>query len=243
MRSTFLSLAVILSSSGCALLFAPKHRDVRVETDPPGAQILVDGIPAAVSPATVAVNHDNREISLRKAGYADASCGVTSRFHWGYLVADLFSLGLFVVVDGVTNSWTVPDPGYCATQLQPGHSSPRAELVRSRIVIKEKVQFEINRADIRSESFELLDDVARVMADHPQIVVEVQGHTDPTGGNKVNLQLSQDRADSVAHYLATKGVTTNRLHARGYGSTVPIADNSSDNGREMNRRVEFHVVR
>ena len=231
-----------LPAGGCATLFAPKHRTIHVDSYPAGAEVLVDGNPAAVTPADVSVTKDSI-ISLRKPGYADGACSVQTSFHWRYLVFDTWTAGIGLITDVLTNDWTVVDPTHCLAHLAPGQPSPRVELTSSRILIKEKVQFETGMADIRVASFDLLDEVARVMQQHPDLLVEVQGHTDATGGDDVNRRLSADRASSVMRYLERKGVPARRLHARGFGPAVPIGDNATDAGREMNRRVEFHVVR
>ena len=72
--------------------------------------------------------------------------------------------------------------------------------------------------------------------------MELQGHTDSSGANAYNLQLSQRRANSVREYLLSQGVPAAQLTARGYGETQPITDNTSNEGRSKNRRVVMHVI-
>ena len=72
--------------------------------------------------------------------------------------------------------------------------------------------------------------------------VEVQGHTDSQGDDDFNLKLSQRRAESVRLYLIKRGITSDRLDPKGYGETVPIADNRTSDGRAQNRRVEFVIT-
>jgi outer membrane protein OmpA-like peptidoglycan-associated protein len=80
------------------------------------------------------------------------------------------------------------------------------------------------------------------MKDNPQItVVQVEGHTDSTGSPEFNRTLSQQRAESVVKYLTGKGVKAARFEAKGFGPDRPIADNTTDAGREANRRVEFNI--
>lgn len=114
---------------------------------------------------------------------------------------------------------------------------------KKRIVILDKVQFEFNKATIKPESFELLDEVADVIRRNPQAGrVEVQGHTDNRGRAAYNLELSDRRAKSVRDYLIEHGVAPERLLARGFGLTTPIATNDTEAGRATNRRVEFVLI-
>jgi len=113
------------------------------------------------------------------------------------------------------------------------------ELTGDAIRIQEQLQFERDRAVIRSVSYAILDAVAEVLTDYPAMSVEVQGHTDSAGDDEHNLQLSQDRAEAVRSYLAERGIDAARLTARGYGETRPIESNRTSMGRAINRRVEF----
>jgi OmpA-OmpF porin, OOP family len=105
----------------------------------------------------------------------------------------------------------------------------------------ERVHFATDKAVILPESDEVLDMAVAVLKKHPNLVIEVDGHTDNTGSAAHNLDLSQRRADSVVSYLRTHGVT-NTMTAKGYGEDKPIADNSTKDGRALNRRVGLHIV-
>jgi OOP family OmpA-OmpF porin len=113
------------------------------------------------------------------------------------------------------------------------------EVTSTGIVIRQTIYFELNRAVIRSVSFPILDTVAQVMRDFPDIAVEVQGHTDSQGRDDYNMRLSQERAEAVRQYLINQGIDGSRMTARGYGETRPIDSNRSAAGRGRNRRVEF----
>jgi len=103
------------------------------------------------------------------------------------------------------------------------------------------IQFETGKAVIKKSSNATLDQIAKVFIANPDYLVEVQGHTDNTGSDAVNLDLSQRRADAVKDYLVKAGVPQERLKAVGYGPARPIADNSTKSGRALNRRVEFII--
>lgn len=101
------------------------------------------------------------------------------------------------------------------------------------------VTFQVDRDEIRPGFFETLSSVGLVLEEFDQTLVEVSGHTDSSGGDAHNLALSQRRAESVAEYLASQGVQRERLLPEGYGESHPIADNRSEQGRQLNRRVEI----
>ena len=121
---------------------------------------------------------------------------------------------------------------------------PRVVLTPSSIEIKDKIQFELGKATLLPISFSLLDEIVAMLQDNPQIeVIQIEGHTDSTGGAKRNRELSQERAESVLAYIADKGVEKKRMRAKGFGPDKPIADNATPEGREANRRVEFNIVK
>jgi outer membrane protein OmpA-like peptidoglycan-associated protein len=121
---------------------------------------------------------------------------------------------------------------------------PKVELRKDRIAILEPVHFAYDKADILPDSYAVLDAVAQVLLENPQILaVEVQGHTDSDGNDRYNRDLSQRRVNAVEVYLIAKGIDTSRLVPKGYGESKPIAPNDTDEGRAQNRRVEFKITR
>ena len=116
-------------------------------------------------------------------------------------------------------------------------------VTENEIIILEQVQFDTGKATIKAVSDALLDGVAAVMKEHPEILkIEVQGHTDSTGSKQINTKLSDDRAKSVRDALVKRGVEANRFLAKGYGPAVPIGDNKTPEGKQKNRRVQFIVL-
>ena len=103
------------------------------------------------------------------------------------------------------------------------------------------IEFESGKALIKKKSFPLLDQIAQTFIENADYRIEIQGHTDNTGKAEVNKKLSQQRADAVMKYLISKGVAQERLTAVGYGQEMPVADNSTKEGRQKNRRVEFKI--
>lgn len=95
---------------------------------------------------------------------------------------------------------------------------------------------------MRPESFAELNRVLAILNDQPKLKIEISGHTDDRGSLEYNKKLSRERAQSVVDYLIEKGVDKNRLTYEGYAFRKPIATNETDEGRQMNRRVEFKVI-
>jgi outer membrane protein OmpA-like peptidoglycan-associated protein len=104
------------------------------------------------------------------------------------------------------------------------------------------VTFATNSSDLSPAFFAVLNSVGKVLAEYEKTVVEVAGHTDSTGTDAYNQALSERRANSVSAYLRSQGVISQRLITLGMGESRPIADNSTESGRQANRRVEITMV-
>jgi outer membrane protein OmpA-like peptidoglycan-associated protein len=105
-----------------------------------------------------------------------------------------------------------------------------------------KVSFELGRAFLTSESYPELNKVAQYLFRHPNFVIQINGHSDNTGSKRKNQKLSEERARAVFEYLINKGVQ-NKMYYKGFGDTVPIADNATEEGQAKNRRVEFEIIK
>ncbi len=126
-----------------------------------------------------------------------------------------------------------PDEQGCPREYQD------VEITSTGIVIHQRIYFEYDRAVIRDRSFPILNTVAQVMRDFPDITIEIQGHTDDRGSDDYNLRLSGERAEAVRQYLVQQGIPSSRMTAHGYGEARPIDNNRTAAGRAANRRVEF----
>jgi outer membrane protein OmpA-like peptidoglycan-associated protein len=115
-------------------------------------------------------------------------------------------------------------------------------------VVMDNVYYDFDKATLKAESHTSLDKLVSLLNAHPDVVIELSAHTDNIGNETYNHRLSEARARSCVNYLISKGIDKNRLQAKGYGSTQPIAPNKYDDGRDnpegrqMNRRTEFKVV-
>jgi outer membrane protein OmpA-like peptidoglycan-associated protein len=106
------------------------------------------------------------------------------------------------------------------------------------------ITFPINSYEVQPQFQPTLDQVAQTLAAYPSTLIDVYGHTDPSGGDSINLPLSRNRAQAVANYLAQRGVQPARIATQGFGSSQPLAgnDNSTEAERAANRRVEIRIV-
>jgi OOP family OmpA-OmpF porin len=106
-------------------------------------------------------------------------------------------------------------------------------------LVLEGVFFDNNKATLKPESFPVLDKAAIGMKDWGDVKIEVAGYTDSVDSDEHNMKLSQSRAETVRDYLISKGISADRISAKGYGESSPIADNATEEGRAKNRRVEL----
>jgi outer membrane protein OmpA-like peptidoglycan-associated protein len=106
------------------------------------------------------------------------------------------------------------------------------------------ITFPINSYQIQPQFQGTLDQVAQTLSAYPSTMIDVYGHTDPSGGDRINVPLSQNRAQSVANYLAQRGVASARIATQGFGSSQPLPGNANatEEERAANRRVEIRIV-
>jgi outer membrane protein OmpA-like peptidoglycan-associated protein len=109
--------------------------------------------------------------------------------------------------------------------------------------VLENVYFDTGKSTLKPSSNKALNDLAEVLKLKKKMVIEIQGHTDNMGTEESNLKLSQSRAEAVKKYLVAKGIGADRVTAKGYGQTMPVADNSSEEGRAKNRRTSVKVLK
>jgi OmpA-OmpF porin, OOP family len=104
-----------------------------------------------------------------------------------------------------------------------------------------KVQFETGSSTLTVDSYTTLDKVAEIMVKYPDYYLIINGHTDNVGRAQANLMLSDQRAKACFNFLVSRGVARGRMLASGFGDTKPITSNRTEEGRALNRRVEFIV--
>jgi len=135
----------------------------------------------------------------------------------------------------------LPAPPPCQPPA-PGQPISLAGCKTGDTIVLHGVNFNFNKATLTVNAKSLLDQVADALLARKDIKVEIDGHTDGIGSGPYNLKLSDRRAASVKQYLIGRGIDAERMSSRGFGKTMPIADNSTDEGRELNRRVELKIT-
>jgi outer membrane protein OmpA-like peptidoglycan-associated protein len=142
-------------------------------------------------------------------------------------------------VDKCPDEFGVPERDGCP----PPAKEPEVVLESDRIRVQGNILFETAQAIIQPQSFGMLDGVAKVLRDNPDVgPVMIEGHTDNRGSRPYNLDLSQRRAKAVENYLVSKGIARKRLRSDGFGFDRPVATNETPLGRAKNRRTDFRLV-
>lgn len=139
--------------------------------------------------------------------------------------------------DGIGN-----DRDQCPDTLANARVDTNGCMIANQTITFNNINFELNAAQISPGSRQPLDTLVQALRSQTDFNVEIAGHSDNTGAASYNQQLSDQRARAVRQYLISQGVEANRLTARGFGESEPVADNSTASGRAMNRRVEFRVI-
>ena len=159
---------------------------------------------------------------------------------------------LIVVNDGSDYGLFVSRPGYLYKSV---HVDPRAlqsgavemdielePLKAGSHVVLNNIFFDFDRSDLRPESIPELEEVVRFLTENPRLRIEISGHTDNTGQDARNRQLSLSRARSVMTFLQSKGIAAERMQSVGNGSSQPRSSNATEQGRALNRRIEFRIL-
>lgn len=133
-------------------------------------------------------------------------------------------------------------PPFMPVPVKPDDLS-RQTLEPGKAILLKNIYFEFDKDELMPRSFVELNKLLKIMRDNPKLVIDIVGHTDALGDDAYNLELSQRRAQSVVDFLTQNHVSKSRLRARGEGERMPIATNDTDEGRALNRRVEFVVVK
>jgi outer membrane protein OmpA-like peptidoglycan-associated protein len=119
---------------------------------------------------------------------------------------------------------------------------PLQPIEKGATIVLKNIFFETGKFDLKNESKSELDKLVKLLNDNPNLKIQIDGHTDNVGQEKDNLLLSSNRAKSVVGYLLSKSINTQRLTYKGFGSTKPVTDNTSEQSRALNRRTELSIT-
>jgi len=179
----------------------------------------------------------------------------------GFLSGNSFSFPLF---DGEKYSITVEAAGFAPSKymLDPAEANNERRVVKDielnlpsgaahnaetthtvgKVMRLDDLIFDAGKSKISASSFEELDEVALMLKNNPQMVIQLEGHTDTRGSESLNLKLSQDRVSAVKSYLITKGANKNRIKTKAFGGRVPLSLENTEEAHSLNRRVELRVL-
>lgn len=161
---------------------------------------------------------------------------------------------LMVLTQGSEYGLYVTRPGYLFRSLNFNYSDVEdfepvvvdinLDKVREgSMVVLNNIFFDVDKAELKDKSTVELEKIVRFMTENPGVRIQISGHTDNTGSADHNRQLSLRRATAVYNYLVKRGIKEGRVKYFGYGADKPIADNATAEGRQLNRRIEFSIVR
>jgi len=112
-----------------------------------------------------------------------------------------------------------------------------------KIIPLKNIFFNTDKAELLPRSYVELRKLLKLMQDYPEMVIEIRGHTDSLGEHDYNIYLSRKRAKAVVEFLNSNGISRSRTRYKGFGNTEPVATNDTDEGRQLNRRVEFLIIK
>lgn len=126
----------------------------------------------------------------------------------------------------------------------PGSAATHAESTHTvgKVMRLDNLIFQVGNALISSESYPELDQVAQMLHDNPQMIIQLEGHTDVKGDPRKNMDLSKQRVEAVRNYLLTKGVVKSKVKTKAYGGTMPLSRENTEEAHKLNRRVEVRIL-
>ena len=212
--------AIVTDANGCLLTI-----NATIE-QPPKLELVIDS-----------VNNVKCCGDTSGAIYISVSGGVAPyRYQWsnGATTQDITDLALGKYTVTVTDA-----VGCQITNLDQAELDLYEQVVTTGKFITRGIQFDVAKSTIKQESFRVVNKIATLMKQHPDLTFRIEGHTDSDGTAESNMKLSEDRAAAIKEALIKFGILENRLLTKGWGESKPIATNSTQAGKQQNRRVEF----
>lgn len=164
----------------------------------------------------------------------------------------------FPMFDNEKYSITVEAPGFFTAKymIDPTEANEERKVIKhieltvgeikkhevGHVIRLDNVIFPVGRSRITEESYSELNVVVDMMKENKDMVIQLEGHTDHQGNAKENLKLSQDRVESVKHYITSQGIAKNRIKTKAFGGTMPLSRDNTPEGHRLNRRVELRIL-
>lgn len=214
------------TKSNAVVLYTGKLLDAKTKKVPENARIVYESLPDGTELGTATPDPNTGEYKIvlpygKKYGIRPEADGYVGKSQ----NLDLSKLGSGGYLE-------LKDRDLLVTKIEEGAK-----------VALNNVFFETAKATLQTESFPELNRVVELMNRRRSMMVEIDGHTDSDGTDEANQKLSQDRAESVRAYMISKGIPENRIVAKGFGETRPVATNDTPEGKQQNRRVEFVILK
>lgn len=177
------------------------------------------------------------EIEKTKQSFSGIS-GANGIFKLDVLKGKTYIIKYLTINDNVEyQKFTMPNfKGMASPQLH-------IKIEPGKVYELKNVFFDTDKATIKPQSYKAINNLVEVMKIKPNLIIEISGHTDNIGDGEHNMKLSQDRAESVKAYLVKNKISAGRITAKGYGFTMPVADNDTPEGRQKNRRTEVKIIK
>ena len=150
--------------------------------------------------------------------------------------------GIGAIVGGGVGYYMDTQEAKLRKQLRSTGVSVQRDGDNINLIMPGNITFPTDGRDLRSDFYPILDSVALVVEEYNQTIIAISGYTDSTGSDAYNQTLSEDRAKSVGDYLKSKSINTARIETVGFGEQNPLADNNTEEGRALNRRVELTLI-
>lgn len=180
-------------------------------------------------------------ISRKNAAKFSGHSGKDGKFSLQLPIGDTFTIKVKTIVDS-TKYGTIGIRQLAADEEFTEPFTVTVKFEPKRTYTLDNVHFDFGKASLRPDSFSELNELFSYLQYKKEQKVEIAGHTDNVGTDGDNQKLSQQRAEAIKQYLVKKGINPTRIIAKGYGATQPIADNGTDEGRQINRRTEVHLI-
>lgn len=231
LRIGLILLCTVSLVSGCANMTARQKGFMK------GA-----AVGAAICGGTAAyVGHQNDSNPDKAALTGALACGLVGGTIGAILAKEDVAVPPEPLVEPIPEPVPEPEPEPAVVEEVEEEVVVVEEVVLEKIVLR-GINFDFDKSDIKPEFVPVLDEAVEILKERPDTNVIIEGHTDWTGTEEYNQGLSERRAASVCNYLVEKGISQNSLETVGYGEADPIADNHTQEGRSMNRRVVFKIL-
>ncbi len=243
-KITLLAAGALMLSSCATIMRKDKVQTVNFAPQQENTMVFVNGVYKGMSPVSMEVDATKEyDVTYLKKSYVSENFTLKKGVIAKWVFADLACLPVTaivpLVVDASTGAWSGIKTNNMPTSMRHWSEIENPKDYLNSLFQIENLYFETGKDVIKAEAHDNLNKLAEILNNHPDVKLNVNGHTDKTGSRDLNLSLSQKRAESVKAYLTGKGVDASRIDTKGFGPDQPLIEGDSENEYQYNRRVEF----